>query len=119
MSAADPEPPHVEHDPTITADDTRHEQQCSKVSDNELLKMAHIQKTKPRPCDKQVDLYTLNQNAQPFKASMKHCFSMDYSSCSRSVGCGGRQPGHCSSISRCGPIVWCYSMGLSPCNIGP
>ncbi|XP_037091167.1 voltage-dependent calcium channel subunit alpha-2/delta-3-like [Pollicipes pollicipes] len=57
---------------------------CVQVADShQLFKMAHINKTRPRPCDKHVGLYTLNHNTKPLKASLEHCYGIDSSSCSR------------------------------------
>ena len=77
--------------PPVVTDEAPEVDHCRRVSNEDLFGMAHIDKTKPRPCDKRVYLYTLNQYAKPVKASMTHCHGMGNTSCSRSVreGRGG------------------------------
>ncbi|XP_043216058.1 voltage-dependent calcium channel subunit alpha-2/delta-3-like isoform X3 [Amphibalanus amphitrite] len=80
----DPEMPGVQNVPPVVTDENGEEvDHCYRVSNEQLFKMAHIAKTKPRPCDKRVYLYTLSQDARPVKASMGYCHGIGNTSCSR------------------------------------
>lgn len=58
------------------------QEECVKVHD--LFKMAHINKTRPRPCDKKMNLYTLNHPATSLTADLNYCYGIDGKTCSRS-----------------------------------
>ena len=81
----DPELPNMQNIPTVVTDEGEEVDHCRRVSDEQLFVMAHIDKTRPRPCDKKVFLYTLNQHAKPVKASMTYCHGTGNTSCQRSV----------------------------------